>query len=40
MAAPPTPVTTTIHHSTNGPNTPTTYSIQDLRLNVSFGLRF
>lgn len=36
----PMPVTTTIHHGTEGPATPTTYSIQDVRLNVSLGVRF
>lgn len=39
-AVPPVPVTTTIHHGTNGPATPTTYSIQDVRLNVAIGYRF
>lgn len=36
----PMPVTTTIHHGTNAPVTPTTYSIQDVRLNVSIGYMF
>jgi hypothetical protein len=38
---PPVAVTTTIHHSKHvlGP-TPTTYSVQDIRLNISLGYRF
>lgn len=36
----PVPVTTTIHHGTEAPVTPTTYSIQDVRINISIGYRF
>jgi hypothetical protein len=39
-ATPPVPVTTTIHYSKDGPNAPTTYSVQDIRLNISVGYEF
>lgn len=40
QAVPPVPATTSIHHGTNGPVTPTTYSVQDVRLNIAIGHRF
>ncbi|NVB79493.1 MAG: hypothetical protein HOV81_13945 [Kofleriaceae bacterium] len=40
-ALPPVAVTRNIHFSKHGgPNMPTTYSVQDIRLNVSVGYRF
>lgn len=39
-ALPPVPVTTTIHHSADGPIPPTTNSVQDVRLQLSVGYRF
>lgn len=39
-ALPPVPVTTSIHHGTNGPIPPTTYSVQDVRLNIAIGTGF
>ncbi len=36
----PVPMTTSFGHSTDGPIAPTTYSVQDIRLNLSFGYRF
>ena len=35
----PAPVTTTIKYDSNGPHSPTTYSVQDLRLGLALGFR-
>jgi hypothetical protein len=39
-AAPPVAVDATIHHNTINAATPTTYSVQDIKLSVSVGYRF
>jgi hypothetical protein len=39
-ARPPAAVTATIHHGTHGPETPTTYSVQDVRALFAVGYRF
>ena len=39
-AMPPVAVTTEIHHGTEAPVAPTTYSVQDVRLNLSVGYEF